>query len=84
MALIIPLSCALIFNIIKNDKNKFQSFMISICLTFLFLYTITEVLSLFNGICEYSIKISWIVFAITLLAGNIIKFFINILIIAFI
>lgn len=74
MLLILPLACALIFYIIKNDKNKFQSFLISICLTFSYLYVATEVLSLFKLISEVSIKISWSLFLACLLFISIIKF----------
>ena len=77
MLLILPLASTLIFYIIKNDKNKFQSFLISICLTFSYLYVVTEVLSLFSMISEVSIKISWSLFLACLLFISIIKFIKN-------
>ena len=73
MALSLPISCFLIFNIIKKEKNNFSVFLLSICLTFIYLYVVTEVLSLFNSVTEINIKFSWIIFLILLAIINIFK-----------
>ena len=77
MILLIPCSVILLYSLIKNKDNKFSSLVLSICISFAFLYGITEILSLFNAISEMTIKCSWIVFNIFILVLCAIKAYKN-------